>query len=175
MTEATRTAGVEVLGPGLAAMPSTWEDVQSMLQLLIYRVDADDPWTRLGLLAWEGPAPTITDIDRRWQRARTLLAITRLPGWSEEAVEAANLVSERLEGAHRECLEQLPIVLQRRRREKGGGVEQWREMAEPGLAFLLATAASQGECVTVQLSAVSDLSVEVVSNPRLLPPAVARD
>ncbi|CAK0904154.1 unnamed protein product, partial [Prorocentrum cordatum] len=174
MTAARRATSRSQLQAWTSGAPGGWADVHSLLQLLDYHLDAASPWDCLGLLTMEGPAPSEVDIDRRWHRARALLSFSRSPGWQQDEKKAAKEAWDCLEAAHRHCHELLPGVLTRRRRDKGTGTDRWRELAEPGLTFLVNTPASENEMVATQLSTVSDLPENLAEHPRLMPVPEAR-
>ncbi len=70
-----------------------------LLKDLHYDPGAAHPWACLGMMTMEGPATEKTD--------RAL---------------------EQLVAARSRCLEQLPAVLQRRHRDKGGPAERWKQL-----------------------------------------------
>ena len=122
----------------------------------------------------EGPAPSELDILRRARLARMLLDSVAARDWREGGQLRVEEASVRIEAARSRCLELLPSVIARRRRDRAEEVPRWQESGAKALRLLLDTPAGPAEWVATQLSAVGTDAAEVGSHSRVLAPDRAR-
>ena len=56
---------------------SSWDRLQEVLQALGFRWHAGDSWLKLGFSLHEGPTPSLSSIEQRWDMAQFLLTGAR--------------------------------------------------------------------------------------------------
>jgi len=66
-----------------------WKAMESLLKVLAYSSESEDPWVLLGLPQGMGPLPTVEMIDQRANTAALISTIAEGPGWAQEEKDTA--------------------------------------------------------------------------------------
>jgi len=116
---------------------TSWSRLQEVLRGLGFQWQAGDMWHKLGLSIHEGPAPTLSAVEQRWDMARFMLKGAEERRWLHSSQDDIKSAFESLRKAKDECMDWLRNNKVRRNKLKGGAFGIWHEAGKDLLEFCL--------------------------------------
>lgn len=108
-------------------LPGGWEELETLMNKLVYRLEDVDPWTQLGFGPLRGPEPTERDILSRVRLGRLLLDLGTSPSGPVEDQARAKM-QDQLKDAGGRCEAGLADVRASRRKLRPDRLPQWKEL-----------------------------------------------
>ena len=122
-----RQASTERLNVHAKRIRLDWPSLKTGLRALAFDPDSACSWTRLGVAKYEGPPPSLEQIERRARLAGLLSSASQGSAWTSLDREAAQRFHHDAEAARLLCVESLSEVLKMRRRSNGWKLPRWQE------------------------------------------------
>ena len=111
----------------LSSTWSSWERLQEVLHGLGFRWQGNDPWHKLGFSLHEGPSPSLTMVEQRWDLAQLILqGAAGRPGLTEHLGDV-QIIGTTLAQAKVDCTEYLKTNKIKRNRGKLSSFGAWQE------------------------------------------------
>ena len=119
-------------------VPGSMGDLKELLRKQGFKLDADDPWSVLGMGPLCGPEPCALDISSRARIAVLLLTLAEGPSYSDADRRLAARWQTAIQNAATRCAQGIEDMGRERRRFHKEQLPRWKELGTDAMAMVRA-------------------------------------